>query len=88
MRLRSTSSSRASAGVNAQLLPAQLRKGSARTQVGKPQRRVDARERDQVCLRREMLEGVADRFEAFVVRQGVQVVENENELVPGRPDAV
>ena len=36
----------------------------------------------------EMLEGVVDRFKAFVVSHAVRVIENEHELVPGRPDAV
>ena len=89
MRPRSTSSSCASAAVNA----SSLRRAAPRGRRGRAGARASSAGSMRVstircAVRGEMLEGVVDRCQAVVVRHGLQVVEHEHELAPERRDAV
>ena len=49
-------------------------------QLSQPQGRVCARDQDHVGIRGEVLEGVVQRSEAFVVGDGLKIVEDDHEI--------
>ena len=71
-----------------ELVRAQLGERAAGTQPRQAERRVDARDHDQACVRGEMLDGVVDRRQGITVRDGLQVVEHDHELTPEASDPV
>ena len=71
-----------------ELVRAQLGERAAGTQPRQAERRVDARDHDQACVRGEMLDGVVDRRQGITVRDGLQVVEHDHELAPEASDPV
>ena len=71
-----------------ELVRAQLGERAAGAQPRQAERRVDARDHDQACVRREMLDGIVDRRQGITVRDGLQVVEHDHELTPEASDPV
>ena len=49
-------------------------------QLGQPQGRVCARDQDHVGIRGEVLEGVVQRREAFMVGDGLKIIEDDHEI--------
>jgi hypothetical protein len=67
-------------GSERQLGLTHLGKRTGGAQTSEPERRIDARDQDNVRVRRKVREGIVDRLQAFPVRHRVQVVEHDDQL--------